>query len=114
MIEIKLTDLPEFDRQLRITILLEKDGEGIRESITTTPEPSSSPSPVDSTPPTTKRASKKKTTQESGIKETGDGINNAESGVEKSLPTPAIETSTASHTTPTGKRRSGNMMSMEF
>lgn len=112
MIEIKLTELPEFDRQLKITILLEKDGEGIRESISTSTEPSLPSSPVDSTPPTTKRAGTKKKTQGSS-KETGDGIN-AESSVKNSLSESTIETSTASPQTPSARKRSGNMMSMEF
>lgn len=95
MIEIKLTDLPEFDRQLKITITLEKDEEGIRESVTTSPElPSSPSSPID-TPTTIKKRTATKKTQPL---ETGDGIKGDKVEQSSSPPT----------------KRSGNMMNLEI
>lgn len=107
MIEIKLTDVPEFDKQLKITITLEKDGEGIRESVTTTPVPPPSlespvvnPEVVQPLLETkTKRTTKKKTTEKEERKvDTGDGS--------------TLSTCNSNPQPP--KKFSGNMMNLDF
>lgn len=105
MIEIKLSDIPEFKKQLKITITLEKDGEGIRESVITTPDPSPSlGSPVVDAPvvPTNvtqrKRTTKKSTTGEVENNDTGDGST----------------LSTTKETPKSPKKYSGNMMNLDF
>lgn len=119
MIEIKLTDLPEFKDQLKITITLEKDGEGIKESVTTSPDPSPLPSSFPSTPPTKKRTKKESETKETPVeskKNAGDGnIFETPDVVSMSPATPTqTESSPASINEPKPKRRSGNMMGLEF
>lgn len=122
MIEIKLTELPEFDSQLKITITLEKDGEGIRESITTSPDPSPSlldiPDDCFKTPARKKGTGLKKSPAQkitNVIRSNGPGAGiKLGSSIENPLPDTTNENPTAQTTSSETKRKSGNLMSLEF